>query len=94
LTNEYVGGAAIRSEGDVVAEDGEDAVSVVVVVVGIGRLSERWVSEGGVEIGGGSCVGSCSWVSWSWCSCSCSWVSCSWCSCSWGWSGSVSGSWS
>ncbi len=44
LTNEYVGCTAIRSEGEVVAEDDEDAVNVIGVVVRVGRWSGRRVS--------------------------------------------------
>jgi hypothetical protein len=72
LTNEDVGGVTIRSEGEVVAEDGEDAVSVVGVIVRV----RRW--SGGV-VGGRSCGRGCSWVV---CVGIRSWVSCNWGSCS------------
>ncbi len=81
-TNEDVGGATIGSEGEFVAEDGENSV----VVVGVGVRGRRGK---GVVVGERSSwvmeVGSCSWVVGV--------GSCSWMSCSWGWVG-WSGSWS
>ncbi len=69
-SNEDVGSATIRSEGEVVAEDGEDAVSVAGVGVGVRRGS-------GVVVWDRSCGRSCSWVSCSW-GWSGSWLRCSW----------------
>jgi hypothetical protein len=67
------------SEGEVVAEDGEDAVSVV----GVGGRVRRgsgvvvWDRSCGRSCSWVVCVGSCSWGSYSW-GWGGSWLRCSW----------------